>query len=100
MTTKEELISYLNTQIVSNKYIFLDYWSFVHLLSGIIIMWYIIKNNNQLIKRLKVKGIYFGLFVVLFLYEVFELAIYRRPLSFISPEALLDLSWDIAIGML
>ena len=86
---------YLNTVMVSNKYVFLNYWSWVHLCSGILIM--LILTN---LLGLSVINSLIALFVLVILWELFEYVVTEWFNLFYIRETFIDSAWDVIIGML
>lgn len=87
---------FLQIEIVSNPYIFISLWSVVHLISGFLVMFLLIKY----FRNLDTKAKFAWLFIILFIYEVIEFyAIINFP-DFFLPEPAVDIVWDIIIGMI
>lgn len=83
----------LSSEIINNKYIYLSFWSLIHLISGAIvfrILGYVEKDNK---KR------FLGFLGILILYEIVEFWAYNNINFFIS-ENIIDVVWDLIIGFL
>lgn len=80
--------SYLIMPIINLKYISLDYWSIIHLITGLIF--------GLLLSKKK-----WGWFLTLFLLTLYEFIenIYFVDILFLK-ESLVNIIWDIIIGML
>ena len=89
----------LGINIISNKYLFIDIWSIVHLISGIILM-------ILIMKFFKKAPTYFHLILLmifLIFYEVGEAYIYTNKdifNGFIRTETIADTIWDVIFGIL
>lgn len=82
----------LYTIIYSTRYFFIDYWSFVHLFNGFLLMYYFLWA--------KYKHPFIILLSILFLWEVTELLFTYIAIRIFNPEILPDQVTDIVIGML
>lgn len=85
--------NFLNIIIIDNPYIFVNLWSFIHLMMGAGIMYLFLKY--------KISTPFLFLFGILFTYEIVEYVLYTYLLTNIFiPETLIDVTWDMIIGML
>lgn len=80
---------WLNQKIYENKYVYLDRWSFVHLLSGIFLGWfftnyYIVKNTWLVVLSLSIA------------YEFFEFIFWD---VLFKRESFKNIWWDIKLTM-
>jgi len=94
--TLNELREFLDPVIISNKYIFLDFWNLLHFFSGIIIFATLLK----FFKNIKTPNKFIILFLLLLSWEIFELLTYRFFESSLIFFGFADLFWDVIIGML
>jgi hypothetical protein len=87
----EQIADFLNIIIYENKYFFLNIWSIVHIISGILIMAFLLRIKYRL-------G---SLFVLLVLWEVFEWYNYGvlENGRFLA-ESTLDIGYDVIYGMI
>ena len=81
---------FLRTTVIDNPFIYLDYWSLVHLCSGIII-------GIILYLSYKRRFGYLLAFLALIVYELFE---YRFWDVMFVPEPAINIVWDLIVGML
>ena len=79
------LSQFLGTVLIDLPIIFIDIWSFVHLLSGFLIGKYLIKSRKSILVLL----------VALIGYEIIEMLGYG---VIFRPETQIDVLWDIIIG--
>ena len=92
--------NFLNMSLIDTTYIYLDNWSFFHLLWGMILMFIVIKymkDSSYLTKS-------FIVFILLGIYEVWEfIAIQEGILIMIRPlytfESYMNIFWDMKVGM-
>jgi len=96
----ERLASDLGTVLYKNSNIFIDKWSLVHVLFGILIMYYLVKSDAWFIKKLRKYSSYSILFFFLVTFEIYEFYIYGKPGSILASETSIDLFWDVVFGML
>jgi hypothetical protein len=91
----QQIAEFLGTIIFENSWVYLDLWSFIHLISGILITFWIL---NSVVKE---KNDYISAFIVLvsllLAYEFFEVFFY---FSFFAYETSLNIVWDIFIGLI
>ena len=78
----EQLLRY---NIVNHRFMYMDLWSFVHILVGYILAKFIKKPV--------------WVFILLTVYEIFE-AIVLVGSGFYQPETLIDSVWDVIFGMI
>lgn len=88
------LADFLNIPLINNNYILLDYYSLIHLISGFTIMFLVYKY----FKRHNLR--FFVLFLLLGLWEVFELVVTATGSTFFRVDSKLNTIWDLMIGML
>ena len=77
--------------LYSSPLFFIDYWSFVHLLSGFFLM--------GLARRLRVKRRWALLLTILLGYEVLEIAFIYASVRLFLPETFPDQVTDIVVGL-
>ena len=87
---KFRISEFLGKIIFDHDYLFLDYWTILHFLSGFIIMLLIFK----FFKDLKVYEKFILLFLFIGIWEIFELSV-----SWIQTERSIDIIYDIVIGL-
>ena len=85
-----EIAEFFGTSLINKEYLFLDYWTIVHLVSGLIGMLLIFK----FFKDLKVYEKFILLFLFIGIWEIFELSV-----SWIQTERSIDIIYDIVIGL-
>jgi len=85
-------MGWLYTKIFENSLFFFDYWSFIHLWSGLVIF--------MLLAAFKFKRKWLWLFSSLFLYELLEIAFLFFALNIFKPETFKDQVTDIIIGLI
>lgn len=81
---------WLYVVIHQNKFFFIDYWSFVHLFSGIFL--------PVLLTNLKIRKVYFISIMILLFYEVLEMSLIYLAFNLFKPETIKDQITDIFIG--
>jgi len=93
--TRKAIGNILSKTLIETKYIFISIWSFVHLLAGGLI-YYIIDGSvkGKTSKKLLI------LLAALITYEIIECFFYVNLTRLFIPETILDVIWDIIIGML
>ena len=84
--------NWLDFILFQNNWFFFDLWSIVHIWGGIVIF--------LLLKSQSVKRPFLILFILLTLYEIFEILILYFPFHFFLPETFQDKLSDIITGML
>ncbi len=82
----------LYTIIFSTDYFFVDYWSFVHLINGFIIIF--------IFKRYNYKHPFFILMSILIGWEIIEISFIYFSIKVFNPETIPDQITDIFIGFL
>lgn len=82
---------WLYVVVYQNKFFFIDYWSFVHFGSGILLP--IVLTN------LKIKKVYSISMLLLIVYEVVEISLIYFAFNVFKPETIKDQFTDILIGM-
>jgi len=84
---KPDTLSFLKSPVFKGIN-FIDYWSFIHFFSGffLVLIPFVGKGNYKLV------------FVILVVYEIFELFLLGQGL--LIQERLLNILWDLIIGML
>lgn len=83
---------WLYVVIYQNKLFFIDYWSFVHFFSGILL--------PVVLTNLKIKRVYSISTLILIAYEVVEISLIYFAFNVFKPETIKDQFTDIFIGML
>lgn len=83
---------WLYIKIYESKIFFIDFWSFAHLSSGMLIYLLLLYFN--------VKNKWKILFLILFFYEVIEITLKYYALNIFLPETIKDQFTDVLIGML
>jgi len=83
---------WLYTIIYQNKFFFIDFWSILHFLSGMLFI--------ALICWFNTKKIWLKLLLILLSYEIIEISLYFFSLKIFLPEILKDQVTDIFIGLL
>lgn len=81
---------FLGTPLIEKKYLFIDYWTFIHIFAGILLMILIFR----FFKQIKTTQKFILLFFIIGLWEVFELFS-----SWIMFESSIDIFYDLVIGM-
>lgn len=86
------IVLFLNQTLYRNTFIIINYWSFVHILSGV--LFYFLKP-----KKYKIKEWFIIWFGVHFVFEIAEyiLALGGNPLFV---EEFIDIIWDILWGLI
>jgi len=87
--------NFLNIPIIQNQYVWTNIWSIVHLLAGFVIM--------MILLRFKLGSAFWKftwLFLLLVIFEFFEYFAYTKWfVEFFIPEEIIDVIWDLIIGM-
>lgn len=78
--------------VYSSRFFFIDYWSFIHFISGVFLM--------VTARAMKFKKIWSILFLVLFVYEVIEVVFLYLSINVFKPETFPDQLTDIIVGLL
>ncbi|MBU1027941.1 MAG: hypothetical protein KKF48_02750 [Nanoarchaeota archaeon] len=87
-----QITDFLNIIIFQNSFFFLNFWSVVHLLFGVGIMYILIK------KEVRCKFLF--LFSLFSLWELFEFFMIGMGSSLFLREFSIDVFYDIVYGML
>ena len=87
------IASVLNIIIIDNSFIFINVWSFVHLVFGGLITYILFKIKVQ-----KADILVFLILMLVF-YEVIEFILYNNLTSLFIPEKFSDVVWDLIMGM-
>lgn len=74
----------LNYTLIDNSFIFINLWSFIHLLSGFLLYKYITQNP-------------YSLLILIIVYEFIEFALWG---VMFKPETPIDIIWDIIMGII
>jgi hypothetical protein len=82
---------WLYVVVYQNKLFFIDYWSFVHFFSGILL--------PVVLTNLKFKRVYSISTLILIAYEVVEISLIYFAFNVFKPETIKDQFTDIFIGM-
>lgn len=86
-----QIADFLNTIIISNQFIFINLWSFGHLLFGAVLMYlFLIDRKDRFLK----------LFGLLVLYEIFEVLVIASGSSLFRIESGIDQLYDLIFGIL
>jgi len=88
-----QIADFLNIVLFQNDFIFLNIWSIVHLIAGVLLMLFILRN--KLFKKSPL--VWLTLFVVLF--EVIEFPLHRNLTGLFIPETFVDIIWDIIVSV-
>ena len=94
MSLRIKIAEFLQTMIYENKFIFIDLWYIIHLLSRTIIMFILIKFKNS-----KTRNFLF-LLSILIIWELFELTVINTRSTFFAVEKTTDTIWDILFGLI
>lgn len=86
-----KIAEFLGTPLVEKSYFFMDYWTFIHLFSGILLMGLIFKFFKEHNRRKK----FIILFIAISFWETFEILS-----SWVIPEKKIDIIYDFIIVML
>ncbi len=91
----DRISDFLNTIIFQNSWIFINFWSIVHIILGFLVMLFLIKKFKMSFWKS------FSIFVsLLVIWELFEFSFYSRSDWLFKAETNLDVIWDILSGML
>lgn len=94
MTIREDIAHFLQTEILINKFVYIDIWSILHFFSGFFLVIPIYYMTKRSFKAL------YWLAGILTLWELFEIIMWLVVQSiFFDPESAIDVLWDIFIGM-
>ena len=86
-----QTVDLLNTIIFSNSFLFINFWSLIHLGAGFFLMkLFLINRDNRFLK----------LFGLLILYEIFEVLVIASGSSLFRPEIGIDIIYDLIFGSL
>ena len=84
--------NFLNINIIDNHIIFLDVWSIIHIISGLLLMLLLIK--------LKKPNPFTVLIILLITWELFEFTNYEiLGTTFIGKEKMINIVWDVLVGI-
>ena len=83
--TRLKIAKFLGRVHIDEKYLYLDNWSYIHFIAGIIL---------GLLFNIRV------MIILVLLWEVFELIVISIGSKFFRLENLIDLVWDIIIPIL
>lgn len=86
-----QISAWLYVPIYQNRLFFIDFWSFVHLWSGLMLL--------AVLVAIKSKRTFVWLVVFLALYEVFEISLIYFALGVFYPETIKDQFTDIFAGI-
>ncbi len=87
----QKISEFLQTNIYESNYILIEYWTIVHLISGMIVFLVLYK----ILSKRTTSERFFVLFLLLWAWEIFELIV-----GFGSAEQNTDRIWDLFAGML
>lgn len=94
LTIKEIITNFLNIVIFQNNFIFINFWSIIHIVFGFLIVLVLIKRF-----KLSFSHSLITLFVLLILWELFEYVLYSQSNIIFRTETKLDVIWDIILGI-
>ncbi len=87
---------FLNTDIINNYFIYVDYYTFIHIITGFIIMFLIYK----IFKRAKKTNEKFVILVLIaVLWELFEFAFIASGSKLFRRDSIINVVWDMIAGM-
>ena len=90
------ITDFLNIPIIVNQIISIDFWSIVHLFTGGLILFLIVK----FLKNKSSRYHFITLLILLSVWEVFELTNYAiLKNNLFIPETLTNIIWDLIMGM-
>ena len=86
-----QIADFLNTMLISNPLIFINFWSLIHFGIGFFLMkLFLINQNNKMLK----------LFGLLILYEIFEVLVISSGSSLFRVEISIDIIYDLIFGLI
>lgn len=88
------IANFLNITLIDKPYIYLNFWSFLHMSSGFLIM--AILNKNE---KIKLYEKYIITFILLVLWELFELSFTSNGSNLFLLEKRKDIFFDLVMGM-
>lgn len=88
---------FLRKKILSNKYIDIDYWSFLHFMAGWVVAYAIEWLSNQLERPIAQFHRHCLALAIIIIFEIIEFGFTG---SLILEETLTNVLWDIIIGYL
>ena len=86
--------NFLSTSIIDLPFLFIDFWSFVHLFAGMLIVYLFFKADFTEEFFLPY------LFSVLFFYEIVESILYFNLTRLFIVESFVNVAWDLIIGFM
>jgi len=86
---------FLNTDLINKGFVYFDYYDFVHIITGFIIMWLLVKYKIFGSSRPKQ---YLAVATIEILWESFEWFFYSRGWAFI-PDTPENVAWDFIMGL-
>lgn len=92
LTQDNVLSDFLNTTLISNHVVYVDFWLFVHFFTGMALYW-------GLSKYFKIKG-YKALFIISILVIAYEIFEYRFIEYLFKLESVINILSDLLAGML
>jgi len=96
-TLRLYIADFLNIIIINKYYLFVNLWSVVHFLSGVLLMFIFFKFKK--LREIHKFFRYFIIFLLLVSWELFELYFYSKGIFF-KIEGFRDIYWDIKIAMI
>ena len=84
-----QIADFLNTIIISNSFLFINFWSLGHIFFGAALMYFFLIDKKDRFLKL------FGLLV---LYEIFEVLVIASGSSLFRPEIPQDILFDLIFG--
>ena len=82
-----KIADFLNIKIISNNFIFLNLWTFLHILTGILLFKFLPAQYNT----------YFIMILLLIAYEIIEIYFVSKKMIF-RRERKLDIFYDVLAG--
>lgn len=93
------IADFLGKGLIESPFISIDLWSIVHIFAGLLVALFILEFGNA--KTKERNAVFFiGLFVFLFIYEIFEFVFYRRSDAIFRPESTANVISDLVFGMI
>jgi len=90
------VVDFLNTEIISSYFIYINYYTFIHIITGFVMMFFILKIFKSIQKTNKK---FLILFLIVILWELFELAFIANGSKLFRKDPSIDIIWDIIAGM-
>ncbi|MFH1431093.1 MAG: hypothetical protein ABIG37_01330 [Nanoarchaeota archaeon] len=91
-----QIADFLNVIIFQNSWFFMNYWSIVHFITGVlVVLFFPMLSINKFFKKL------YSLLLIFALWELVEFvnwAVLKN--SLFRPEIITDIIWDILLGII